>query len=308
MASKGLKSGDMVLETNDHRVHFEAPSAIVVHRQFAGFLWRFTVEIDQLGDIATGALREIPMTRLQAVETASAEMSEGAISRLLGSLGFDAPSDEASEGPAAVSPERGPQLTGLEDGLEEEADFGSVSEMDLDDFLAAYEAATKPKKQTKKTSAQSTDVGIIEPPSNAPPVPDIATPKAEDVEPAKEEQTLESSLSGPGGADLLSRLFGDLGNLDDPETEDTETGEPGASAEDVSSARGFLELLVNNEKMEVLPGADMDALAAGLSPILAMEERHRVKAEAVLDWLLDQEDVEDVYASDDELVALVRAW
>ena len=76
MASKGLKSGDMVLETNDHRVHFEAPSAIVVHRQFAGFLWRFTVEIDQLGDIATGALREIPMTRLQAVETASAEMSE----------------------------------------------------------------------------------------------------------------------------------------------------------------------------------------------------------------------------------------
>ncbi|MEE2787714.1 MAG: hypothetical protein VX589_10275 [Myxococcota bacterium] len=338
MAAKGLKSGDLILETSDDRVHFEAPSAIIVHRRFAGFRWRLAVDVNQLGDIATGAIREIPMTRLGAVESPAPEMSESAIGRLLGSLGFNPPDDEGEAEAAHPEAEsdRGPQLTGLEDGLEEEADFGSVSEMDLDDFLAAYEAATKPAKSTtSKTKTAERPLSSARPaqsetpperPPEAPVEPDVhpdilpelaaldadapptSPPKAEPtpVSPTHEDAGAETDTSG--GDDPLSRLFADLGNLAGTENSIDDSVEPGTSAEDVASARGFLDLLVNSDKMEVLPDANMDVLAEGLSPILAMEERHRVKAEAVLDWLLDQDDVEDVYASDDELVALVRAW
>ena len=100
----------------------------------------------------------------------------------------------------------------------------------------------------------------------------------------------------------MGRLFAEIADLD----EDDLDGE--VTEEEVTSARGFLDLLINNEKMEVCEGADIDALAQGLAPILAQEERHRVKVEAILDWLLDQDDVEDVYATDDELVAVIRAW
>ena len=287
--------GQVLLENADHRVELTGPQTITIKRRFAGFNWRFTIEINQLADIVTGAIREIPMERLDAAQSGSPEMNDGAIGRLLDSLGFEeepAGADEEPDGPG-----KKPQLTGLEDGLEEEADFGSVSEMDLDDFLAAYEAATQKPKAPKNERAEPTpEAGLLSAPADTQPV--------EQTEPgpaAPEPEAVQNETDDPG-LDALGRLFAEIADLD----EDDLDGE--VTEEEVTSARGFLDLLINNEKMEVCEGADIDALAQGLAPILAQEERHRVKVEAILDWLLDQDDVEDVYATDDELVAVIRAW
>ena len=297
--------GQVLLEDDDHRVELTGPETLTIKRRFAGFNWRFNIEINQLADIVTGAIREIPMERLDTAQGAPASMNDGAIGRLLGSLGFD--EGEAGEENVQESAHRKPQLTGLEDGLEEEADFGSVSEMDLDDFLAAYEAATqKPKKPKNDRAEPPPEDGLLRPPTAQQNVsePEIEIESQPAESPKEEVSPSEQEGSGLGA---LGRLFAEMANVDESELEDD--GLDGElTEEEITSARGFLDLLINNDKMEVVDGADIDALATGLAPILAQEERHRVKVEAIIDWLLDQDDVEDVYATDDELVAVVRAW
>ena len=157
------------MKNADHRVELTGPQTITIKRRFAGFNWRFTIEINQLADIVTGAIREIPMERLDAAQSGSPEMNDGAIGRLLDSLGFEEEPAGAND-EQQDSPGKKPQLTGLEDGLEEEADFGSVSEMDLDDFLAAYEAATQKPKAPKNERAEPTpEAGLLSAPADAPP-------------------------------------------------------------------------------------------------------------------------------------------
>ena len=179
--------------------------------------------------------------------------------------------------------------------------------MDLDDFLAAYEAATQKPKNPKNDRAEPPpEDGLLRPPTAQQNVsePEIEIESQPAESPKEEVSPSEQEGSGLGA---LGRLFAEMANVDESELEDD--GLDGElTEEEITSARGFLDLLINNDKMEVVDGADIDALATGLAPILAQEERHRVKVEAIIDWLLDQDDVEDVYATDDELVAVVRAW
>ena len=154
-------------------------------------------------------------------------------------------------------------ISGLEDDVDTEVDFGSVSESDLDAFLNAYETATG-------------------------------------------EHTLLKQPEAKGDSDPTLALFEQLLNEADEEEEEDAEGQSDAMA--IQSAKGFIELLLNNEKLELDGVRDLDRLATGLAPLLEQEMPGGRKAEIIIDWLLDQDDVEDIFVSDEEMIALLNAW
>ena len=64
-----------------------------VERSFAGFNWRFNVRLDDLSGLINGETREWPMERLGKSEKADVSLTDDAITKILGSLGFEAPED-----------------------------------------------------------------------------------------------------------------------------------------------------------------------------------------------------------------------
>ena len=54
--------------------------------------------------------------------------------------------------------------------------------------------------------------------------------------------------------------------------------------------------------------ADAGGLVVDEERILDEELRAKKKADLIMDWLLDQDEVEDVYLTDDEMVSLIRQW
>ena len=83
---------------------------------------------------------------------------------------------------------------------------------------------------------------------------------------------------------------------------------PPVSTLGFESAKSFINLLVTNEKLELTDGSDPVSLAEGLAPLLDEEMRASKKADLVMDWLLDQDTVEDVFLTDEEMISLLRQW
>jgi len=246
-----------------------------VNRSFAGYDWRLEVELKDIQGLINGLTREWPMERIGTSTKTETELSGDAITKILGSLGFDQEAPKAATANTEEEDEmdqidnkqqRGSRpITGLEDTAEENVDFGSVSESDLDAFLNAYDTATQAPKAQKP---------------------------AEPVDPL---EALVASLIANGGSEL--------DNLDDLDDLDEEVDEIA-----IQSALSFIELLVKNEKLELVNADDVEALATRLAPILDEEIRAKKKADMVMNWLLDQDEVDDVYLTDEEMVGLMRQW
>ena len=92
------------------------------------------------------------------------------------------------------------------------------------------------------------------------------------------------------------------------EDEDADDESLQESPQALQSAVGFLEVLVKNEKLELSGSDNIETIAAGLAPFLDEETSPDKRAPELIDWLLDQDGVEDIFASDEEMAALLRMW
>ena len=156
----GTKPGAPFYSDAKVKVALTAGTSYELTRVFAGFEWRMRFSKAELPALVSGEIREWPMTRLGEAELTST-MSDDAISKILGSLGFEG---DDSENPAEEN--KGVQMSeesrvgqrsisGLEDDVEADVDFGSVSESDLDAFLNAYETATGEHTLLKQAAQKS---------------------------------------------------------------------------------------------------------------------------------------------------------
>jgi hypothetical protein len=73
-----------------------------------------------------------------------------------------------------------------------------------------------------------------------------------------------------------------------------------------SQAERFLDLLVERKLIELERGSDQGRLAAGISKELAAEADPKKRASRLAQWLLDQREVAELFASDDELAAALQ--
>ena len=136
--------------------------------------------------------------------------------------------------------------------------------------------------------------------------------------------------AGAGGLDkLLAGLFekaavGESADLDEEFPEDDgddidfddalfqraqaliET-EPPADPVDPSHRR-FLDGLIKEEAIEVSEGADLDALAIGMGQFLDGEDGSYRRAQALSEWLLDHDSVEDLFIDDAALAKVLKVW
>ena len=173
--------GGTVYEQRDCVIRSAGGAEFTIERTFAGYDWRFGIHLDDLKGLISGDTREWPMERLQKSTAEETPLTDAAVEKILGSLGFSPKQQEAApedtDDPDPATPRQGERpLTGLEEDIDGDVDFGSVTESDLDAFLNAYDEAT-------------------------------AAPK-----PAQDAKEVE--------ADPLSALLGDLLNADDEEFED----------------------------------------------------------------------------------------
>jgi len=136
--------------------------------------------------------------------------------------------------------------------------------------------------------------------------------------------------AGAGGFDkLLAGLFGGEAPAPTPKAKDEVIGElmeelqmeealfqqeqesvettPPAEPVDPSHRR-FLEGLIKEDGIELTKDADLDALAMGMSQFLDAEGSPYRRARELSDWLLDQEDVEDLFIDDDDLARILKVW
>ena len=98
----------------------------------------------------------------------------------------------------------------------------------------------------------------------------------------------------------LGRLLADL--FDDVPSD------PPAPAPPIPQGPRLLDVLVAQEQVELEPGADMEALTRGVEALIAEPAATDAQAARLLDWLLDQPSVAEVYISDDDLSRLLEAW
>ena len=73
-------------------------------------------------------------------------------------------------------------------------------------------------------------------------------------------------------------------------------------------ARGLLEYLIRLEHLELEEGATVDALVAGVVPILASRAGPEAKASKLGGWLLEQGSVADLFIGDEDLAAILEQW
>ena len=79
-------------------------------------------------------------------------------------------------------------------------------------------------------------------------------------------------------------------------------------SEEQTSARRLLDLLVQADRLELVEGVDLDALATAMAPRLAAGAPPSVAATALLDWLVDRDEVEEVFLSEEDLTELLKRW
>ncbi len=262
---------EIFLSTPAGNVSLNENDDFLIQRVFAGFRWSMALSPSDLPSLVAGEVREWPMTRLGAAES-EATLSGDAINRILGSLGFDGDAEEpeGKDETTVQAPSQPGQksLSGLEDGIEEDVDFGSVSESDLDAFLNAYQTATGEHPVVKPEAAP---------------------------EPEPETKQEDPTLA------LFEKLLA-------AEEEEDEEDEEEVNERSVESAQGFLDILVKKEKLELSGTGNPENIAEGLAPLLDAEQPSAQKAEIIIDWLLDQDEIEDIFVSDEEMIALLNIW
>lgn len=70
----------------------------------------------------------------------------------------------------------------------------------------------------------------------------------------------------------------------------------------------LLDQLVEKRLLELEGNSDRARLAAGISQVLSSGTDVRQRASALAQWLLGQESVAELYATDDELAAILEQW
>lgn len=74
------------------------------------------------------------------------------------------------------------------------------------------------------------------------------------------------------------------------------------------SAKGFLELLIARDALEIEDGHELTELIAGTVPILEMRTTPERQASVLSEWLLEQPAVADLFVDDEELGTLLEQW
>jgi len=106
---------------------------------------------------------------------------------------------------------------------------------------------------------------------------------------------LEEELGelGAGGLDKLAAVLGLVPKEPEPA--------PEQESPLFRQSRDLLESWVKNEKIELEPDANLDAFAEALLEKLVSLSGHRNPGAHVGEWLLERDEVADVFASDDDL-------
>jgi len=130
---------------------------------------------------------------------------------------------------------------------------------------------------------------------------DFALFGVEEFEDDNEELLAARGPSDPLIDNVLMRILrsDDLGDDDDD-------GDPVA----VESATRFLKLLFDSGGLSFENDADLVALATRFAPVLLTCEQMRPDdgAEAVSEWLLEQDEVDDLFVTDDQLAIVLAQW
>lgn len=113
---------------------------------------------------------------------------------------------------------------------------------------------------------------------------------------SREERTSE------GLGRLLADLFGEAEGAPAP------VAAPPPPQRASAAADRLLMMLVQQGQVELEPAADRGLIASGMDAVMADERPAEEQAVALIDWLLDQDGVEEVYISDDDLSRLLEAW
>jgi len=69
--------------------------------------------------------------------------------------------------------------------------------------------------------------------------------------------------------------------------------------------RTLLGLLVKQEQLELEEGADLDQLAIRLTPQVETLRKPATRAAAISAWLLEQDEVVDLYLDDEDLTRII---
>lgn len=128
-------------------------------------------------------------------------------------------------------------------------------------------------------------------------------------------RTASLVIAAGGGIDrLLSALFnggggggGGEAEVDDEDAADLDDDVDAPPAID-PSALAFLNLLLEHDLIELTETGDKGRVANGMAIFLEPGDSARRRAEALTDWLLEQEDIEDVFADDETLIKLLKRW
>lgn len=69
--------------------------------------------------------------------------------------------------------------------------------------------------------------------------------------------------------------------------------------------KAIIKQLIGQEQLEVGEGADLDQLAMRLAEVLAEVRTAKAKARQMSEWLLEQDEVEDLFVDDEELARII---
>lgn len=148
-------------------------------------------------------------------------------------------------------------------------------------------------------------------------------PKPTPIDFDDDEEPAPSTKTPPRG---LQALLKALVDVDDPEAPMHAPTEPevdiaailGKAAAPVpqgdqvvtpeSSARSFLDLLVDRDGLEIEEGHDLDELVSGTANILEQKGSPERKAHRLSEWLLAQPAVADLFVDDEELADILSQW
>ncbi|HCF61246.1 MAG TPA: hypothetical protein DFS52_25015 [Myxococcales bacterium] len=78
------------------------------------------------------------------------------------------------------------------------------------------------------------------------------------------------------------------------------------ASETRSRAERLLDRLLEQRLLELEGGSDQTKLAAGISQVLETDSDSRARAERLAQWLLGQKEVAELFATDDELAAVIE--
>ncbi|MEZ4239538.1 MAG: hypothetical protein R3F59_25955 [Myxococcota bacterium] len=151
---------------------------------------------------------------------------------------------------------------------------------------------------------------------NAPEVPNADEP--DEVRPAS-GKGLQALLKALANIDDEDSVAEEGATLDEPDEEpepvrrnrpdDDEEEEPEGPDQSLGAegeARSLLQLLVDGGHVEL--EGEIDGLVGGVTDILALPLSPESKATRLSGWLLEQEQVADLYIDDDELAEILERW